>query len=59
MEHPEKRLGVASSHLPVSCTYGFGVARRAYDALVWKTHGDGSADANFALQIQVTAMHLD
>ncbi len=29
-------LGVASTRLPVSCTYGLGVVRRTYDALCRK-----------------------
>ncbi len=52
-------LGVTSTRLPVSCTYGFGVARRTYDALCWKAQGDSGADADFALQIQVTAMQFN
>jgi hypothetical protein len=56
---PEMHLGVTSTCIPVSCTDGFGVARQTYDALGRKTHGDGGADADFALQIQITAMHLD
>ena len=52
-------LGVASTRLSVSCTYGLYVARRRHNALCWKAHGDRSADADVALQIERTAVHLD
>ena len=53
------RLGVASTRHPARCTYGFGVARRMYDALCRKAHGDRGADADFALQIQDAAVQFD
>ena len=56
---PEIYQSVASTRLPRKCMFGFGVAWRMCDALCWKAHGDGCADADFALQIQGTAMHLD
>jgi len=58
MEHPEKHLGVASSHLPVSCTYGFGVAQQTYDSLRRKSHGAGGADTDRALQAKRITVHF-
>ncbi len=52
-------LGLASARLLVSCTYGFGVVRRTYDALRWKAHGDRGADANLALHVEGTAVQFD
>ena len=52
-------LGVVSARLLVSCTYGFGVVRRTYEALRWKTHGDRGADANLALHVEGTAVQFD
>ncbi len=51
--------GAVSTHLLGICIYGFSIARQLYYTFGWKAHGDGGADANFALQVQVTAMHLD
>ncbi len=53
------RLGVASTHLFDSCIYGFGIARQLYNTFGWKAHGDSGPDANFTLQVQVTAMQFD
>jgi hypothetical protein len=50
---------VTSTRLSGSRTYGFGIAWRLHNALGWKAHGDGGAEVDFALQIQVSTMHLD
>ena len=55
----EIHQGVASTRLFGNCTYGFGVARQLYYSFCRKAHGDGGTDANFALKIQVSAMHFD
>ncbi len=39
-------LGVASTRLPVSCTYGLGVARRTYGPLGRKADGGRSPDVS-------------
>ncbi len=52
-------LGVASTRLPVSCTYGLGVVRQTYNSLRRESHGDGGADTDLALQVQRTAVHFD
>ncbi len=50
--HPQDAPGAVSTHLLGSCIYGFGIARQLHYTFGWKAHGDGGADANFALQIQ-------
>ncbi len=57
--HLEDAHGAVSTHLLGGCIYGFGIARQLYYTFGWKAHGDGGADTDFALQVQVTAMHFD
>ncbi len=51
--------GAALTRLLGTCIHGLGIARRMYNTLGWKAHGDDGADVDVALQIQGAAVQFD
>ena len=56
---PQDTPAAVSTRFFGGCIYGFGISRQFYYTFGRKTHRDGGADANFALQIQGATMQFD
>ena len=57
--HPQDAPAQVLTHLFGNRIYGVRIAQQLYYTFGGKAHGNGGADPDITLQIQVAAMHLD